>query len=64
MQKNYNFNFENRTDNKPSIVGSSTVSLNSCKSTDLDKLPKSNGQFYHTTDNNKFYFDWGGNEPS
>ena len=60
MQKNYNFNFENRTDNKPSIVGSSTVSLNSCKSTDLDKLPKSNGQFYHTTDNNKFYFDWGG----
>ena len=59
MQKNYNYNFENRTD-KPSIVGSSVVNLSSCKSADLNKLPKVDGKFYHTTDDNKFYFDWGG----
>ena len=59
MQKNYNYNFENRTD-KPSIVGSSVVNLSSCKSVDLNKLPKVDGKFYHTTDDNKFYFDWGG----
>ena len=59
MDKNYNFNFENRY-NDPSVKVSSVIpNVNSCKESDLPAKP-GNDKFYHTTDTNKFFYDWKG----
>ena len=62
MEKNYNYNYENRA-NAKSKGGNITVgSLQSasCKSSELKKQAVCNGRLWHTTDTNKFYFDWNG----
>ena len=62
MEKNYNYNYENRA-NAKSKGGNVTVgSLQSasCKSSELKKQAVCNGRLWHTTDTNKFYFDWNG----
>ena len=59
MDKNYNFNFENRY-NDPSVKVSSVIpNVNSCKESNLPAKP-GNDKFYHTTDTNKFFYDWKG----
>ena len=59
MEKNYNYNYENRAQSKSS-VHFSNVELASCTSSVLKKRPVSNGMLWHTTDTNEFYFDWDG----
>ena len=62
MEKNYNYNYENRA-NAKSKGGNITVgSLQSasCKSSELKKQAVCNGRLWHTTDTNKFYYDWNG----
>lgn len=60
MEKNYNYNFENRSKIKKTTVVSSNLSLFSCSASDLKKSPVSNGKLWHTTDTNEFYYDWDG----
>lgn len=59
MEKNYNYNFENRSLTK-SAVHFGNVELASCKVSVLKKSPVSDGMLWHTTDTNEFYFDWDG----
>ena len=59
MEKNYNYNYENRA-LKKSSVNFSNVELASCKASVLKKSPVSDGMLWHTTDTNEFYFDWNG----
>lgn len=60
MEKNYNYNFENRSKIKKTTVVSSNLSIFSCSANDLKKSPVSNGKLWHTTDTNEFYYDWNG----
>ena len=63
MEKNYNYNYENRANTKSSAnsgVSLGGLQMASCKSSDLKKQPVSNGRLWHTTDTNKFYYDWNG----
>lgn len=60
MEKNYNYNFENRSKIKKTTVASSNLSIFSCSANDLKKSPVSNGKLWHTTDTNEFYYDWNG----
>lgn len=60
IEKNYNYNFENRVNGKKPDINVSNVNVNSCTFAILAKTPVVDGRFYHTTDTNKFYFDWGG----
>ena len=57
--KNYNYNFENRYNDPAIKVSSGILNMNSCKEVDL---PETIGKdkFYHTTDTNKFFYDWNG----
>lgn len=62
MEKNYNYNYENRANAKSKggnvIIGS--LQSASCKSSELKKQAVCNGRLWHTTDTNKFYYDWNG----
>lgn len=58
MEKNYNYNYEQRN-NIRSILSSSALSLYSCKKNDMP-AEMINGRLYHTTDTNQFFYDWRG----
>ena len=60
MEKNYNYNFENRSKAKKTTVVSGNLSIYSCAASELKKNPISDGRFWHTTDTNEFYYDWDG----
>ena len=60
MEKNYNYNFENRSKTKKTTVVSGNLLVFSCTANELKKNPVYNGRFWHTTDTNKFYYDWDG----
>ena len=60
MEKNYNYNFENRSKAKKTTVVSGNLSIYSCTTSELKKNPVYNGRFWHTTDTNEFYYDWDG----
>lgn len=60
MEKNYNYNFENRSKAKKTTVVSGNLSIYSCTASELKKNPVYNGRFWHTTDTNEFYYDWDG----
>ena len=59
MDKNYNYNFENRHIDSANKISSEILNMNSCKESDLPKNPEKD-RFYHTTDTNKFFYDWNG----
>ena len=60
MEKNYNYNFENRSKAKKTTVVSGNLLVFSCTASELKKNPVSDGKFWHTTDTNEFYYDWDG----
>ena len=60
MEKNYNYNFENRLNAKKTTVVSGNLLVFSCTASELKKNPVSDGRFWHTTDTNEFYYDWDG----
>ena len=60
MEKNYNYNFENRSKAKKTTVVSGNLLVFSCTASELKKNPISDGRFWHTTDTNEFYYDWDG----
>ena len=60
MEKNYNYNFENRLKAKKTTVVSGNLLVFSCTASELKKNPISDGRFWHTTDTNEFYYDWDG----
>ena len=60
MEKNYNYNYENRSQGQKLPIGYSNLGVSSCTSTVLDKSPVTNGSLWHTTDTNEFYYDWNG----
>ena len=60
MEKNYNYNFENRSKAKKTTVVSGNLLVFSCTANELKKNPVSDGRFWHTTDTNEFYYDWDG----
>ena len=60
MEKNYNYNFENRSKTKKTTVVSGNLLVFSCTASELKKNPVSDGRFWHTTDTNEFYYDWDG----
>ena len=60
MEKNYNYNFENRSKAKKTTVVSGNLLVFSCTASELKKHPVSDGRFWHTTDTNEFYYDWDG----
>ena len=60
MEKNYNYNFENRSKAKKTTVVSGNLLVFSCTASELKKNPVSDGRFWHTTDTNEFYYDWDG----
>ena len=59
MEKNLNYNYENRSVSRTTSV-LANVEMTSCKKADLSRLKVTNGNFYHTTDTNEFFYDWGG----
>ena len=59
MEKNYNYNYENKS-NVSSEVKFSNLDLASCTSKVLKKQKIYNGRLWHTTDTNEFYYDWNG----
>ena len=59
MDKNLNYNYENRSVSRTTSV-LANVEMVSCKKADLSRLKVTNGNFYHTTDTNEFFYDWGG----
>ena len=59
MNKNLNYNYENRSVSRTTSV-LANVEMVSCKKADLSRLKVTNGNFYHTTDTNEFFYDWGG----
>lgn len=60
MEKNYNYNFENKSKIKKTTIVSSNLLVFSCLASELKKSPVSDGKFWHTTDTNEFYYDWDG----
>ena len=60
MEKNYNYNFENRSKAKKTTVVSGNLLVFSCTVSELKKNPVFDGRFWHTTDTNEFYYDWDG----
>ena len=60
MEKNYNYNYENRSQGQKLPIGYSNLGVSSCTSKVLDKSPVTNGSLWHTTDTNQFYYDWNG----
>ena len=60
MEKNYNYNYENRSQGQKLPIGYSNLGVSSCTSKVLDKSPVTNGSLWHTTDTNEFYYDWNG----
>lgn len=60
MEKNYNYNYENRSQGQKLPIGYSNLGVSSCTSKVLDKSPVTNGNLWHTTDTNEFYYDWNG----
>ena len=60
MEKNYNYNFENRLNAKKTTVVSGNLLVFSCTASELKRNPVSDGRFWHTTDTNEFYYDWDG----
>ena len=60
MEKNHNYNFENRLKAKKTTVVSGNLTVFSCSAIELKKRPVSNGKLWHTTDTNEFYYDWDG----
>ena len=60
MEKNYNYNYENRSQGQKLPVGYSNLGVSPCTSKVLKKNPVINGSLWHTTDTNEFYYDWNG----
>ena len=60
MEKNYNYNYENRSQGQKLPIGYSNLGVSSCTSKVLEKSPVTNGSLWHTTDKNEFYYDWNG----
>ena len=60
MEKNYNYNYENRSQGQKLPVDYSNLGVSSCTSKVLKKNPVINGSLWHTTDTNEFYYDWNG----
>ena len=53
MEKNYNYNYENRSQGQKLPIGYSNLGVSSCTSEVLDKSPVTNGSLWHTTDKNE-----------
>ena len=60
MEKNYNYNYENRSQGQKLPIGYSNLGVSSCTSKVLRTSPVTNGNLWHTTDENEFYYDWNG----
>ena len=60
MEKNYNYNYENRSQGQKLPIGYSNLGVSSCTSKVLGNSPVTNGSLWHTTDTNEFYYDWNG----
>ncbi|CAJ0610686.1 unnamed protein product [Cylicocyclus nassatus] len=62
MDKNYNYNFEQRAPQHHAEVSFNSVGVTECKKSVLSEKLKaiSNGKLYHTTDTNEFFYDWNG----
>ena len=60
MEKNYNYNYENRLQGQKLPIGYSNLGVSSCTSKVLRTSPVTNGNLWHTTDTNEFYYDWNG----
>ena len=60
MEKNYNYNYENRSQGQKLPIGYSNLGVSSCTSKVLRQSPVTNGSLWHTTDTNEFYYDWNG----
>ena len=60
MEKNYNYNYENKSQGQKLPIGYSNLGVSSCTSKVLDKSPVTNGSLWYTTDTDKFYYDWNG----
>ena len=60
MEKNYNYNYENKSQGQKLPIGYSNLGVSSCTSKVLDKSPVTNGSLWYTTDKNEFYYDWNG----
>ena len=60
MEKNYNYNYENRSQGQKLPIGYSNLGVSSCTSKVLRTSPVTNGNLWHTTDTNEFYYDWNG----
>ena len=60
MEKNYNYNYENRKASQKTGVVLGGVQVATCTSATLKKNPVSNGRVWHTSDTNEFYYDWDG----
>ena len=60
MEKNYNYNYENKSQGQKLPIGYSNLGVSSCTSKVLAKSPVTNGSLWYTTDTNKFYYDWNG----
>ena len=43
---------------KKAEVDSQYLEVKSCNKTTLNAIPVNNGDFYHTTDTNEFFYDW------
>lgn len=60
MEKNYNYNYENKSQGQKLPIGYSNLGVSSCTSKVLGKSPVTNGSLWYTTDTNEFYYDWNG----
>lgn len=60
MEKNYNYNYENKSQGQKLPIGYSNLGVSSCTSKVLDKSPVINGSLWYTTDKDEFYYDWNG----
>ena len=60
MEKNYNYNYENKSQGQKLPIGYSNLGVSSCTSKVLAKSPVTNGSLWYTTDKDEFYYDWNG----
>ena len=60
MEKNYNYNYVNRSQGQKLPATYSNLGVSSCTAKVLKKCPVTNGSLWHTIDTNEFYYDWDG----
>ena len=60
MEKNYNYNYVNRSQGQKLPATYSNLGVSSCIAKVLKKCPVTNGSLWHTIDTNEFYYDWDG----